>query len=231
MYRHTALNVNGRETCGAWFIVMYSYRCDSQKIRNNWDSETLVNAPLQIAPSDPTGKRRSAFGSWETFIFSWNLYRDFIHSWKICLLCVIVRHASGCRFWPTWTPSTWQEWMYEGVSKSFRTDRLERELQMVQLSATRCGFIAVLWISLVSLPPQPFVLLLNECLLFLFISLSTQSGRFWIHPRRCPHFGWEHTQGGISHSFCPWIIQFYSWRWDPRKSSGPLTCDSVFRTW
>jgi hypothetical protein len=30
------------------------------------------------------------------------------------------------------------------VSKSFRTGRLERELQMVQLSATRCSFIAIL---------------------------------------------------------------------------------------
>jgi hypothetical protein len=28
--------------------------------------------------------------------------------------------------------------VYEGVSKSFRTGHLERELQMVQLSATRC---------------------------------------------------------------------------------------------
>jgi hypothetical protein len=28
---------------------------------------------------------------------------------------------------------------YEGVSKSFHTDRLERELQMVPLSATRCS--------------------------------------------------------------------------------------------
>jgi hypothetical protein len=37
--------------------------------------------------------------------------------------------------------STWQ---YEGVSKSFRTGRLERELQMVQLSATRCSCIAIL---------------------------------------------------------------------------------------
>jgi hypothetical protein len=27
------------------------------------------------------------------------------------------------------------------------------------------------------------VLLLNECLLLLFISLSTQFGNFWIHPR------------------------------------------------
>jgi hypothetical protein len=33
---------------------------------------------------------------------------------------------------------------YEGVFKSFRTGRLERELQMVQLSATRCSCIAIL---------------------------------------------------------------------------------------
>jgi hypothetical protein len=33
---------------------------------------------------------------------------------------------------------------YEGVSKSFRTGRLECELQIVQLSATRCSCIAVL---------------------------------------------------------------------------------------
>jgi hypothetical protein len=33
---------------------------------------------------------------------------------------------------------------YEGVSKSFRTGRLKRELQMVQLSATRYSCIAIL---------------------------------------------------------------------------------------
>jgi hypothetical protein len=38
----------------------------------------------------------------------------------------------------------------EGVSRSFRTGRLERELQMVPLSATRCSCIAILWVSLVS---------------------------------------------------------------------------------
>jgi hypothetical protein len=37
-----------------------------------------------------------------------------------------------------------------GVSKSFRTDRLELEPQMVQLSATRCSCIAILRVSLVS---------------------------------------------------------------------------------
>jgi hypothetical protein len=40
--------------------------------------------------------------------------------------------------------------IYEGVSKSFGTGRLERELQMVQLSATRCSCIAIMWVSLVS---------------------------------------------------------------------------------
>jgi hypothetical protein len=36
------------------------------------------------------------------------------------------------------------------VSRNLRTGRLERELQIVQLSATRCSFIAILWVSLVS---------------------------------------------------------------------------------
>jgi hypothetical protein len=40
--------------------------------------------------------------------------------------------------------------LYEDVTKSFWTGRLEAEFQMVQLSATRCSFIAILWVSLVS---------------------------------------------------------------------------------
>jgi hypothetical protein len=32
------------------------------------------------------------------------------------------------------------------------------------------------------------MLLLNECLLLLFISLSTESGNFWIHPRTIYEF-------------------------------------------
>jgi hypothetical protein len=39
---------------------------------------------------------------------------------------------------------------YEGVSQSFRTGRVEWELQMVQLSATKCSCIATLWVSIVS---------------------------------------------------------------------------------
>jgi hypothetical protein len=45
-----------------------------------------------------------------------------------------------------------EESTFEGVFKSFRSGRLERELQMSPLSATRCSGIVILWISLV-LPP------------------------------------------------------------------------------
>jgi hypothetical protein len=40
--------------------------------------------------------------------------------------------------------------VYEGVSKSSRTGGRERELQMVQLSATTCSCIAILCVSVVS---------------------------------------------------------------------------------
>jgi len=32
----------------------------------------------------------------------------------------------------------------EGVSKNYQTGALEQELQMIQLSATRCSYIAIL---------------------------------------------------------------------------------------
>jgi len=38
-------------------------------------------------------------------------------------------------------------WTYEAVSKSFRTGRLERELQKVQLSATRCAVVSLFYES------------------------------------------------------------------------------------
>jgi hypothetical protein len=39
---------------------------------------------------------------------------------------------------------------YESVSKSVRTGRLERELQIVQPSTTRCSCVAILWVRLLS---------------------------------------------------------------------------------
>jgi hypothetical protein len=40
--------------------------------------------------------------------------------------------------------------MWHSVSKSFRTGHLEQELQMVQLSATRCSCITIVLVTLVS---------------------------------------------------------------------------------
>jgi hypothetical protein len=68
--------------------------------------------------------------------------------------------------------------MYEGVSKSYRTGCLERELQMVHLSAT------ILWVSLVNLPPLPFMLFSTSVYFCCIYLLSTQSGNFWIHSRK-----------------------------------------------
>jgi hypothetical protein len=42
------------------------------------------------------------------------------------------------------------KFIYEGVSRSLLPCRLERELQILQLSATVCSYIAVLWASVVS---------------------------------------------------------------------------------
>jgi hypothetical protein len=38
--------------------------------------------------------------------------------------------------------------LYKCVSKSFRSGSLERELQILQLSAIRCSYITILWVSL-----------------------------------------------------------------------------------
>jgi hypothetical protein len=76
-----------------------------------------------------------------------------------------------------------QRSLYEGVSKSFRTCSLERELQMVQLSAIRRSCNAILWVSLVSFAAITLYVASQRAFILLFISLSTQSGNFWILPR------------------------------------------------
>jgi hypothetical protein len=72
---------------------------------------------------------------------------------------------------------------YEGVSKSFRTGRLERELQMVHLSATKCSCIAILWVSLVSFAAMTLCVASQRVLVVVVYFVMTQFGNFWIHPR------------------------------------------------
>jgi hypothetical protein len=73
----------------------------------------------------------------------------------------------------------------EGVSKSFRTSRLERELQMVKLSATRCSCIAIAYVSLVSFAAVTLSVASQRVFIVISVYFVTiQSGNFWIHPRR-----------------------------------------------
>jgi hypothetical protein len=69
---------------------------------------------------------------------------------------------------------------YEGVSESFQTGRLERELQMVQLSATRCSCIAVLRVSLMSFAVITLCVASQRMFIVAYL-VMTQSGNFWIH--------------------------------------------------
>jgi hypothetical protein len=70
---------------------------------------------------------------------------------------------------------------HEGISKSFRTGGLERELQIVQLSATRCSCIAILGVSLVSFAAITLCVTSQRVFIIVVYFVMTQSGNFWIH--------------------------------------------------
>jgi hypothetical protein len=65
--------------------------------------------------------------------------------------------------------------------QNFRTDRLEPELQMVQLSATRCSYIATLLVSLVSFAAITLCVASQRVFIVVVYFVMTQYGNFWIH--------------------------------------------------
>jgi hypothetical protein len=81
----------------------------------------------------------------------------------------------------------WHSPVYEGVSNSFRTGRLERELQLVQLSATRWSCIAILWVSLVSFATITLCIAFQRVFIVIMsvYFVMSRSGNFWIHPCMC----------------------------------------------
>jgi hypothetical protein len=102
---------------------------------------------------------------------------------------------------------------YEAVSKSFGTGRLERELQVVQLLATRCSCIAILWVSLVSFAAITLCVA-SQRMFIVVISLSTQSGNFRINPltqaanRYHTSFN-RHTNGSFDYSLFLQFLRFH----------------------
>jgi hypothetical protein len=72
---------------------------------------------------------------------------------------------------------------YVCVSKSFRTGRLGRELQMVQLSATKCNCIAILWVSLVSFAAIILCVASQWVFIVVVCFVINSVRKLWIHPR------------------------------------------------
>jgi hypothetical protein len=97
-----------------------------------------------------------------------------------------VRPIKTKRFWWNLVCRVLFKWIY--VSKSFRTGLLERELQMVQPSATRCSCIAILWVSLVSFVAITLCVV-SQRVFIVVISL-------WLSPET---FGYT-----LVHIFLPW---------------------------
>jgi hypothetical protein len=89
-----------------------------------WTAEIMK---LQLWLNEPISKKKLST-SWE----QWKTYSN-LGNWHFATLSIPTLRIK-----------------YEGVSQNFRTGRLERELQMVQLSATLCRCIAILWVSLMS---------------------------------------------------------------------------------
>jgi len=90
------------------------------------------------------------------------------------------------KLYPCFSIHSWAPLLYKGVSKSFWTGCLEWELKMVQLSATRCSCIAVLWVSLASF--SAVTLCVVSRVFIVVVCLVMDSVRnFWIHPRTNEH--------------------------------------------
>jgi hypothetical protein len=104
---------------------------------------------------------------------------------------------------------------YEGVSTSFWTSHLERELQMLHLSATRCSCIAILWVSLVSFAAITLCVASQREFIVLYF-VMTQSRNFWIYPHTLRFFVTATTNQWTSQKIQKLILSIISvgfWRW------------------
>jgi hypothetical protein len=105
--------------------------------------------------------------------------------------------------------------IYEDLSKSFWTGLLERELQTVQLSATRCSCIAILWVSLVSFAAITLCLVSQRVFIGISVYFVIDSARKLLDtpsylPSHCVHdlsipFTWNWILFLLSNPPSPWL--------------------------
>jgi hypothetical protein len=107
--------------------------------------------------SGPSGTYRCVFSS-TAILLSGGTSLD-SRPGRCCLMqCFCDCHNSSaaeagislCRMWEASRVNIWCFLHVRGISKSFRSGRPERKLQMIQLSATGCSCMAILWVSLAS---------------------------------------------------------------------------------
>jgi hypothetical protein len=121
----------------------------------------------------------------------------------------------------------------EGVSKSFRTDRLERELQMVQLSATSCSCISILWVCLVCFAVITLCVASRVFIVYLvmdsvrkrldtpsYSELSSISGGCLLHPQ-CEVAPSRGDMGSSEHCFILLAVQ--------KEAKSTKTLDVVYK--
>jgi hypothetical protein len=92
--------------------------------------------------------------------------------------------------------------MVEGVSKSFRTGRPERELQVAQLSVTKCSCVAIFWVSPVSFAAITLCIASQRVFVVVYFVIDSVRKLFDIPSER----KLSHTCAGILFVLSVWIV-------------------------
>jgi hypothetical protein len=125
-------------------------------------------------------------GTWATFmaLSIWNILISSNQMFSSVYDIAIDHTALECTQFDKWlrpfpsdTKNLWLLFMYESVSKSFQTSRLERELQMVQISATKCSCTAILWVWVVSLATITLCVASQQVFIVVSVNFVTDSYR------------------------------------------------------
>jgi hypothetical protein len=127
-----------------------------------------------ISPISPSPDRDFNGGLTEYETHFYPLLSDLPENWAITASWILIKKIRS---------EPWLSFLlYKGVSKSFRTGRLERELQIVHLSATTYSCIAISWVSLLSFAANTLCLLVIVVVYFVIESvrkLSDTSSYFY----------------------------------------------------
>jgi hypothetical protein len=213
----------------SWNIIFLANRATSKPRQTDRHTHTHTTAnEYLLRYSDRHGKSPNEFksrspGLWhgvmlwsDTNVSPWRWRK---HGPLKRVLPQYYKGAQSRRRWlessPLWKPQISHQVQrktdkseYQAVSKSFRTGRMERELQVLQLSATRCSCIAIFWVSLVSFAAITFCVASPRVFIFVVVvvyfviasvrkllDISTYSSIYNPHCDNILDGSWLNTEG------------------------------------